>query len=574
MKKITAYCLINIFYFSLFILFFYCGKGFCEAEKKISATSNLGPSSIKRSFLFPTRQVENNVAVEFFFKALPDDEKGFEDKLSRFVDQIANDQVETASVNTSQKFNDQDPKHVRTGEDVALIFKVTDATMNWPIQGQGYVPDSPIRNVRGPGNLKATCRQILKRAKLYGGHFPIDEYTYLYVLNTIDGSVSVVDTSSLQSGRPIEIIDLSNNDKSKAIDIDMAWLGRYAYATLENDEIAVIDCMRMKVIRRFKVGKNPHHVFVQPDGRFAWICNDGGATVTLIDTESQKIAKKIDVGHGHHEIAFTDDSRYACVTNSIGDSVTIIDIYTLSVVGEIPVGKNPHGLGYSNLSQFMYVANENDGTVSVVDIWSKKVINTIAVGDGVRTVKFGPDPRYGFAPNKIDNTCSMIDVTKDTIYDTIKTGKGPEDVTFSPDWVFIRNTGSADITAVSLRNMDLLKNIPIGYKTADEVELPMGHVSLVPSGDGHSVLVPSPAGKAVYRYAPGEATAGGTVPSEIFNTQANGSSTLVVYYRGLKEISSGTYLRVVRFQRPGRYEIGFYIDNPELTACFELYVTN
>ena len=524
---------------------------------------------------FPHHQVENNVAVDFFFKALPDNGKEFEDELSRFKLSFANLQSSIGN----PKLEIPNPKsqilNPKLGQDVALIFTVTDATMNWPIQGQGYVPDSPIRFVSGRGNLKNTRRQILKRARLFGGHFPIDEYTYLFVLNTLDGTISVMDTSSSNTGRPLEKIRLcEDGNDCKGVDIDMEWLGRFAYVTLDSDQVAIIDCMRLCVIRRVSVGSRPGHVVVQPDGRFAWICNDGDGTVSIIDTESQTVIKNISVGKGHHEIAFTDDSRYACITNQGSDSVTLVDVYSLTTVSTIPVGKRPHGLGYSGLSQFMYVANEGEGTVSVVDIWSKAVVKTIPVGKGVRTVKFGPDTRYGFATNKLDNTCSMIDVTKDVVFETFKTGIGPDSVSFSPEWVFIRNTGSPDITAMSLKNMDMLANIPIGNKKVNEVELPLDHVYMSPQGDGHSVLIPSPAGRAVYRYAPGEAAAGGTVPTEIYNTRANGSSALVVYYRGLKEISSGVYLRVVRFKRPGRYELGFYIDSPELTSCFEVNVVN
>lgn len=531
---------------------------------------------------FPLRQVENNVAVEFSYIPLPDDEKGFEKEVQRLMEsfksggnQIEQDNhVEHESENSKRvsKLNNQGL--VRAGHDVALVFKVTDAAMNRPIQGQGFVPDSPIRMASGQGNLEYTKKQITKRAKLYGGHFPINEYAYLFVLNIISNTISVIDSSSLYTGAPIEIIPLSDGADCKSMDIDMEWLGRYAYVVLSCGKVAVVDCMRMKIIRMIQAGADPHHVYVQPDGKFVWVCNDGDNTLTVIDTETQKVVSAISVGKGHHEIAFTEDSRYACVTNQEDNNVAVIDVYSLSVEGFVGVGKQPHGLGFSNLSGFMYVANEGEGSISVVNPKSRKMLRTIPVGKGVRKVRFGPDSRYGFAPNRGDDTCSMIDVTRDTVIETIKTGKGPEDVSFAPNWVFIRNTGSSNITAMSMEHYELVKNIPIGYKIPDEVDLPLGHVYMTPQGDGHSVLVPSPGERAVYRYAPGEAAAGGTVPTDIFNTKSDGSSKIMVYYRGLKEVSSGVYMRTVRFNRSGRYEIGFYIDNPELTACFELYVAN
>ena len=542
--------------------FLFCFLLFISTQITVNYSIDASESSLPvKNSGFPSRQVENNVAVEFFFRSMPADEKGFEHELTKFKQDFAED-------------NSKSQNTVRVNEDVAVIFKVTDATMNWPIQGQGFVPDSPVRYAPGLGNLAHTKSGIIKRAKLYGGHFPIDEYIYLYVLNSIEGTVSIMDMSSLNTGKPIGKILLSEEKPCIGIDIDIEWLGRYAYVTLDSDEVAIIDCTRLCIVRRIRVGSKPHHVYVQPDGRLAWVCNDGDGTVTVIDTENQSVAKTVPVGAGHHEIAFTGDSRYACITNQGSDTVTIVDVFTLTVRGDIPVGKQPHGLGFSSLSQFMYVANEGDGTVSVINPWSMERVNTIKAGKGVRKVCFGPFPRYGFAPNKEDNTCSMIDVTRDIVVNNLKTGLGPEDVTFSPEWIFIRNTSSPDITAISLNTMELQQDIPIGYKKAVDIDLPMGHVYMEPLGDGHSVLIPSPVEGVVYRYAPGEGMAGGTIPTDIYNTQSKGASAIAVYYRGLKEISSGVYQRVLQFQKPGRYELGFYIDNPELTACFEVNVIN
>lgn len=534
--------------------------------------------SITTSLHSSSRQVENNVAVEFYYQPLAEDMEGFERGLADFIDYVTKgtgqtgqpDQQKVEAGLISPQSPIQRQRSVHIGQAIALAFKVTDATMNWPIPG--LIPDCPIRFASGPGNLEESRKQLIRRARLYGGHFPISEYTYLFVLNSLEGTISVIDTTGFQwTGMPLKKISLSGDQECKGIDIDMQWLGRYAYVTLDTEEVAVIDCVTLQVIKRIKSGRNPHHVFVQPDGRYAWVCNDGDGTVTVIDTEIQEVVKTIAIGSGHHEMAFTTDSHYACVTNQGDDSVTIIDVYALSAIGEISVGKQPHGLGYSSLSQFMYVANEGDGTISVIDIWSKRVRKTIPAAKGVRTVRFGPESRWGFAPNKGDDTCSMIDVTRDMVVETIKTGKGPEDVTFAPGWVFIRNTGSPDMTTMSLQHPDMIVNIPLGSLKPNAVDLAMGHISVVPQGDGHSVLAPNPGQHVVYKYAPGEG-AGGTMPSAIYNTQANGSSKLVVYYRGLKEVSKGVFTRIVMFGQPGRYEIGFYVDNPESSACFELEV--
>ena len=52
-------------------------------EEKRSGDNDEFQPATDESLLFPARQVENNVAVEFFFKPLPVDADGFEKELSK-----------------------------------------------------------------------------------------------------------------------------------------------------------------------------------------------------------------------------------------------------------------------------------------------------------------------------------------------------------------------------------------------------------------------------------------------------------------------------------------------------------
>ncbi|MGR3219196.1 MAG: hypothetical protein ACUZ8H_05170, partial [Candidatus Anammoxibacter sp.] len=134
--------------FSFFYILFFISCEVVAAHGSSHVVPFVDPDSLVPDQVpFPYHQVENNVAVDFFFKALPGDEEGFEDELSRFKSSFTNPQSQIRNPKSAIP----NPK---VGQDVALMFSVTDATMNWPIQGQGYVPDSPIRFVDRPGNLK------------------------------------------------------------------------------------------------------------------------------------------------------------------------------------------------------------------------------------------------------------------------------------------------------------------------------------------------------------------------------------------------------------------------------------
>jgi len=351
-------------------------------------------------------------------------------------------------------------------------------------------------------------------------------------------------------------------------DIALAWLGRYIYVTVEPNVLVVIDGVHMQPIQRLTVGTHPHHLTIQPDGKYVWVAHDGNASVSVIDTNEHKVVATILAGRGHHDVAVTEDSRYVAVTNQDDHTVTLISVRDLAPVGTVTVGLRPHGLGYSSLSRSFYIANEGDGTITVINPEKAGIQNTISVGKGVRTIRFTDGGRWGYALNRGENTASIVDATTNTVVDTFRTGVAPDDIVFEYDWAFIRNTGSADVTIVSLHHQGLIQHFPVGTVPPSQVDVPQDHASLVSFGDGHQVLIPNPADGAVYQMM-----AGGVVgPSRVFETKGRGSTRAVVYWRGLREVSPGLYSRSLTFEQPGRYEIGLYISSPELATCFELTV--
>src|SRR3970040_567178 len=181
----------------------------------------------------------------------------------------------------------------------------------------------------------------------------------------------------------------------------------------ESSTVSVLDAGSFKKIAAVSVGREPHNVQISPDGKLAWVTNNGeqampgmgkgghaamssGGEVWAIDTASHAVVAKIPVGKHPAHVVLTPDGRFAYVTNGGENTVSVVDTEARQVVATIPVGAYPHGIRISPDGKQAYVANLKAGTVSVIDTQARKEIAQIPVGEGPAQTGFAPDGRLAF----------------------------------------------------------------------------------------------------------------------------------------------------------------------------------
>jgi DNA-binding beta-propeller fold protein YncE len=146
----------------------------------------------------------------------------------------------------------------------------------------------------------------------------------LYVANTEDDFISIIDTTADKPAAPLDRI--ANVPKP----MGFAWLGQGGEVAKEvavstrGHEIAVIDAQDDRVVRRGPVPEELSGIVATPDGKFL----------------------------------------FAAATT--GDRVLKIDAAQLVVVETYPTGKGPDGIGGTPGRDRLYVTNTGDGTISVL----------------------------------------------------------------------------------------------------------------------------------------------------------------------------------------------------------------
>lgn len=90
------------------------------------------------------------------------------------------------------------------------------------------------------------------------------------------------------------------------------------------------------------MGRNPYAIAFAPDGKTAWVSNEGSDTLSVLDAGSGAVIAEVAGIREPHGLAFAPDGRALWVISRAGDGVAIVDTASRRVLETLPVGKRPH----------------------------------------------------------------------------------------------------------------------------------------------------------------------------------------------------------------------------------------
>ena len=143
------------------------------------------------------------------------------------------------------------------------------------------------------------------------------------------------------------------------------------------------------------VGRGPDGVAVTPDGKHAYVVNDGSNTVSVIDTATNPVVRPRS-RWGIRPRGRRHPGRETRLRRELGapDNVSVIDTASNKVVATVEVGNGPDGVAVTPDGKHVYVAIENLSStrVSVIDTATNTVVATVAVGHNPFGVGIVPPP--------------------------------------------------------------------------------------------------------------------------------------------------------------------------------------
>jgi len=108
--------------------------------------------------------------------------------------------------------------------------------------------------------------------------------------------------------------------------------GRKLYVTLQGTEnhpenqIAVLDAVTNRPIKRIRVGSRPYTAVLHPGGRFLVVTNEFSNYASVIDTHRDEVVNNIPLDYYAQDIAFSPDGTRAWVAIRYLDQVLVLDL--------------------------------------------------------------------------------------------------------------------------------------------------------------------------------------------------------------------------------------------------------
>jgi hypothetical protein len=123
--------------------------------------------------------------------------------------------------------------------------------------------------------------------------------------------------------RPIKVFRSFRTPKVAAVAPD----GRLAYVTDEGTgDLSVIDLARRTILGRVFVGRFAHHLGVSPNDRQVWVAlGETAKTIVRVDSSSPRrlrVLGRFDPRFGAHDVSFAPDGRTVWVTSPSTSSVS------------------------------------------------------------------------------------------------------------------------------------------------------------------------------------------------------------------------------------------------------------
>lgn len=237
----------------------------------------------------------------------------------------------------------------------------------------------------------------------------------IFVANEGDGTVSVIDGASFKVTRHIavgagahnvqvspdgKLAWVTNNGAMKAAASGKGHSGAGHGAMTHAGEVWAIDTETDAVVARVVVGKHPAHVVVSADSRWAYVTNGGDNTVSVVDTASLKVADTLPTGEYPHGLRLSPDGKQLYVANLKGNTVSVIDTESRKETGQIPVGKGPAQVGFTSDGLLAFVSLSQEASVAVIDPATRKVIRKVSVGEVPIQLYATPDNRFLIVANQ------------------------------------------------------------------------------------------------------------------------------------------------------------------------------
>ncbi len=185
--------------------------------------------------------------------------------------------------------------------------------------------------------------------------------------------------------------------------------------------VSVIDPTTWKEIKRIPTGKEPHHLYLTPDEKSVIVANAASDSLTFIDPRTAEVQRTVRGILDPYHLRFSPDMKWF-LTN--GNRLNHVDVYrwdgsNLQLAKRIATGKTPSHLWIDSKSTIAYSSMQDSDELVVIDLATQTILHRIKVGSLPADIYVTPDDRTLFLGLTGGEGVEVYDVSG------VRTGQAP-----------------------------------------------------------------------------------------------------------------------------------------------------
>ena len=290
--------------------------------------------------------------------------------------------------------------------------------------------------------------------------------TPVFVLNSLDGNVSVIDPTTwkeikrIPTGKEPHHLYLTPDEKSVIV------------ANAASDSLTFIDPRTAEVQRTVRGILDPYHLRFSPDMK--WFLTNGNrlnhVDVYRWDGSNLQLAKRIATGKTPSHLWIDSKSTIAYSSMQDSDELVVIDLATQTILHRIKVGSLPADIYVTPDDRTLFLGLTGGEGVEVYDVsgvrtgQAPRFLKLLPTGKGAHAFRPMGDGEHIFVSNRVANTISRIDTRTQSVDFTMPTSAGPDCMDLSADGktLLVSSRWARKLTLIDLATRKIVREIPVG----------------------------------------------------------------------------------------------------------------
>ena len=323
-------------------------------------------------------------------------------------------------------------------------------------------------------NLKLRCARLLA-ALLLGCLIPAfatPASSPIFVLNSQDASVSVIDATSFEelrripTGKEPQHLYLSPDKKSLIVansashslvlidplsgelqrtihsvadpyylrlSPDMKWM---VTASNRLDRIDIYRWDTGNPVRpvalagSVKLPRTPSHLFIDSKSSVVYVSLQDSDELVAVELASRKLRWRLAVGRLPADVYLTPDDKTLFVGLTGDEHVEVYDVSQTppKPMGRIKTGASAHAFRARGDGRHLFVSNRIANTISIIDMHALSVVDTLPAPGGPDCIELLADGKTLLVSSRWAGKLSVIDVDKRAVTRQVRVGRSPHDV--------------------------------------------------------------------------------------------------------------------------------------------------